>query len=107
MAGNCLKNEDVLLYFQRVLNPVQTRFDTLVLQKDIKQIYKEDSVQTELQDILECYIGIAMGAQMNTVTTLFNFLAPTLTKLPTLLQLCHNYEIIVQSIFDLFKQCTR
>lgn len=94
-------------YYQQILKPVQMRFKNLLCQENFNRIYQEEHIKTDVIDILECFIGIAKGAQISTVATLFEFLMPILSELPVFLNIYKNYQIIVQLVLELFGQCAR
>lgn len=108
LAGAALsKTQDANAYYEQILKPVQLRFKTLLGQENFSRIYHEENVKKEVEDILECFIGIARGSLISTVPILFEFLAPLLSELPVFMNLYHNYQVIVQLILDLFGQCEK
>ncbi|XP_017771460.1 PREDICTED: exportin-4-like isoform X2 [Nicrophorus vespilloides] len=108
LAGTALKKDDeAVQYYDQILKPVQQRFKGVLCQENFNRIYQQDNIQKEIQDLLECFIGISKGATMGTVVILFKFLGPILSELPVLLNMYHNYQVIVQMILDLFGQCAK
>lgn len=103
LAGNALQEtEEARGYFERILKPVQLRFKNLLCRENFNRIYKEEYAQKEMIDIIECFIGIAQGTQMNTVQPLFDFLSPILSELPVILTMYNDYQVIVQLILEVF-----
>lgn len=108
LAGAALEEEsDKSEYWKRILSPVQLRFKTIICQENFNRIYQEENVKTELIDILESFIGICNGSHILTVQNLFEFMSPILSELPVLLNLYHNYQLIVQLILSLFCECAK
>lgn len=46
-------------YWVRLLQPLQDRFKALIGRDDSNRSYQDESVKTELLDILECLIGMS------------------------------------------------
>lgn len=98
-------------YWKRILSPVQLRFKTILGQENFNRIYQEENVKTEITNILESLLGIISGiisgSHTETVENLFEFLSTILSELPVLLNLYHNYQLIVQLILELFCECAK
>lgn len=93
-------------YWQRILIPIQSRFKNIICRENFNRIYQEEQVKSEIIDLLESFTGIASGVSISTMEELFSFFMNTiLSELPTLLNLYHNYEIVVQLILKLFNEC--
>ncbi|KAK5650842.1 hypothetical protein RI129_001871 [Pyrocoelia pectoralis] len=108
LAGSSLTDIDALNeYYQRILKPVQLRFKEILCQENFNRIYQEEHIKTEIIDILECFIGISKGVQMSTAQTIFEYIIPVLSELPSFLTLYKDYQVIVLLILELFGQCAR
>lgn len=108
LAGAAIEDENGRSeYWKRILLPIQIRFKSILCQENFNRIYQEETIKTEIIDILETFIGITAGAQMSTVQNLFEFLSGILSELSVLLGLYHNYQIIVQLILELFSKCAK
>ncbi|XP_031333614.1 exportin-4-like [Photinus pyralis] len=108
LAGSSLADIEALNeYYQRILKPIQLRFKEVLCQENFNRIYQEEHIKTEIIDILECFIGIAKGVQMSTAQTIFEYVIPVLSELPSILSLYRDYQVIVQLILELFGQCAR
>lgn len=108
LAGAALDEENGRPeYWKRILSPVQLRFKNIICQENFNRIYQEENVKTEIIDILESFIGITNGSHILTVQNLFEFMSPILSELPVLLNLYHNYQIVVQLILELFCDCAK
>lgn len=94
-------------YWKRILSPVQERFKTILCQENFNRIYQEEGVKTEIIDILESFTGITAGSHISTVHELFSFMSSILSELSTLLNLYHNYQLIVQLVLELFCECAK
>ncbi|XP_018330487.1 exportin-4-like [Agrilus planipennis] len=107
-AGASLLNpQEANEYFRQIFKPLQSRFKGLLSQENFNRIYQEEKVRKEVLDILECFVGVAKGAQMATVQIIFDYIAPVLSELPVFIQLYHNYQVIVQLILELFGQTAK
>lgn len=108
LAGAALADpQEANAYYEQILKPVQLRFKTLLGQENLSRVYQEENVKKEVVDILECLIGVAKGSLMSIVQILFDFMAPLLSELPLLMNMYHNYQVIVHLILDLFAQCAK
>lgn len=108
LAGAAIEDEnDRNEYWKRILSPVELKFKTILGQENFNRIYQEEHIKTEVINILESLIGICTGSQVVTVQNLFNFLSPILSELPVLLNLYHNYQLVVQLILELFCECAK
>lgn len=108
LAGAAIEEENGRTeYWKRILSPVQIRFKTILCQENFNRIYQEETVKTEIIDILESFIGIVSGSHISTVQNIFEFMSGILSELPVLLNLYHNYQIIVQLILELFCECAK
>lgn len=108
MAGSALNDPQASNeYYQQIIKPVQSRFKNLLCQENFNRIYQEESIKTEVIDILECFLGIAKGSQMSTAQILFEYIAPILSELPVFLNIYKNYQIIVQLVLELFGRCAQ
>jgi hypothetical protein len=58
-------------------------------------------------DILHKCIGLASGAVINTTSTIFSILHPTLNDFSALIGLYHNYQNIVHLIILLFVEFSK
>lgn len=108
LAGAAVEEENGRTeYWKRILTPVQIQFKTILCQENFNRIYQEEAVKIQIIDILESFIGITFGAHISTVQNIFEFLSSILSELPILLNLYHNYQVIVQLILELFCECAK
>ncbi|KAK9884914.1 hypothetical protein WA026_009151 [Henosepilachna vigintioctopunctata] len=106
LSGTSLQDPDEKLkFYEQILKPVQIRFEAL--SKANNSAFHHEAAQNEVIDLLECLIGIAKGALMSSFQIIFNFLAPILSDMAQLLGICHNYQVIVQLILELFGQVAK
>lgn len=94
-------------FWKRILSPVQGKFKNILCQENFNRIYQDERVKTELIDILESFVGMVTGSLVSTVQELFSFMTSILSELSMLLNLYHNYQLIVQLILELFCECAK
>lgn len=108
LAGAAIEEENSRSeYWKRILTPVQIRFKAILCQENFNRIYQDENVKSELVDIFESFIGITSGAHISTVQNIFEFMSSILSELPVLLNLYHNYQVVVQLILELFCECAK
>lgn len=78
------------------------KFKKIVSNDNFRRTFNNEDVRLEIIDILHKCIGLASGAVINTTSTLFSILHPTLNDFASLIGLFHNYQIIVHLIIQLF-----
>ncbi|XP_050303782.1 exportin-4-like [Anthonomus grandis grandis] len=108
LAGRCLVDpEEINQYYERILQPLRIRFKTLIGQEDFARTCHDEQVQKVVIDLLECFIGVAIGSFMATVQILFDFMEPILSELREFLNFYKDYQVIVQLILEVFGQCAK
>lgn len=76
----------------------------IVSNENFRSVYNDDKVRSDIIDVLHKCIGLASGAVINTVPTIFAILYPTLNDFSSLMGLYHNYQNIVHLIIKLFNE---
>ncbi|XP_017892623.1 exportin-4-like [Ceratina calcarata] len=94
-------------YTAESLQPLLDRFKQITSNDKFLQIYQQENIKLRVIDILECFIGVAQGAQGSKAGTMYRYLQPVLRQLPHLLSLYHNYQEVVELILELLYECTR
>ncbi|XP_063234006.1 exportin-4-like [Bacillus rossius redtenbacheri] len=94
-------------YWTQVLKPLQDRFKALICRENFGKLLHEESVRLEIIDILESLIGVTQGSQAGTVASLFGLLHPLLSESAALVAACHNYQLVVELVLELYCECSR
>ncbi|XP_015609401.1 exportin-4 isoform X2 [Cephus cinctus] len=94
-------------YWSQTLQPLENRFKQIVSNETFSRSYHEPSIRIDIRDILDSFVGVALGVQGPTVESVFQRTIPLLNELPNLLSLYHNYQDLVQLILELLCESTR
>ncbi|XP_025409215.1 exportin-4-like isoform X2 [Sipha flava] len=94
-------------YWLRVITPTIDKFRKIITDDNFRKVYNDDEVRLEIMDILHKCIGLASGAVINTTSTIFSILHPTLNDFSALIGLYHNYQNIVHLIILLFVEFSK
>lgn len=87
-------------YLDEILIPITNRYNQLMLQSNLSQIYQNEDVKMKVTTILEEIKAALSGITMQSANLVFDIFKPILIDLHRLLELYHNY--VVSFIF-LFK----
>lgn len=88
--------------WNQVLNPLAERYKCITENGNLKNIYMDESVRSEVIDLLESFTGIVQGCRASTVHQLYAWLQPTISSMVHLLALYHNYNQVVEPILELY-----
>jgi len=89
------------------MTPTLDKFKKIITNEHFQKNYNDDRTRFEIKDILHKCIGLAKGAVINTTSTIFTLLHPTLNDFSALIGLYHNYQIIVHLIIQLFVEFSK
>lgn len=94
-------------FLQQIISPVTLRFTQIISQDNFSRVYQLENIKTALIDILESLIGICQGSHIRTCKIIFQMLSPIMAEMAALLNIYHNYQLIVQLILEVFCEGAR
>lgn len=67
------------------------------------QTYQSKQVQMEVIDLIECLAGVIDGCTLSNLNHLLPVIHPMFEEMVKLVDLYHNYNVIVSLVFEVFK----
>ncbi|KHN78214.1 Exportin-4 [Toxocara canis] len=67
----------------------------------------EESRETHIADLLDCFAGVAQAAQQHSAQVLFKFISPILARCVTLFSIRKDSQVLTNAVLDLFSVVTR
>lgn len=69
---------------------------------DFAQTYQTKQVQMEVLDLIECFTGVLDGCTLANLTDLSPLINPLFEEVVKLVDIYHNYSVIVSAVFQIF-----
>ncbi|KAK9498372.1 hypothetical protein O3M35_003018 [Rhynocoris fuscipes] len=101
---DAIKREE---YWLRVIKPMQDKFLSIINEDSFKANHQNELVKADIADLVEAFIGVAQGAQVVTVHSIFNHITFLLNECPNLSALYCNYQLIIELILQFFCDVAR
>ncbi|XP_073971711.1 exportin-4-like isoform X1 [Rhodnius prolixus] len=94
-------------YWTRIIKPIMDKFRAIIDGGSFKTNYQNEPIKAEIADIIESFIGIAQGAQVVTVHSIFSHVSFLLYESANLSALYCNYQLIIELILQFFCDVAR
>ncbi|KAB7501683.1 Exportin-4 [Armadillidium nasatum] len=94
-------------YWNHVLDPVINQFRVLVSSETFPKQYHDEAVKRKVLYHIDNFVGIVQGCLISTAQCLFSRVIVVLEDIVKILDIYHNYPIVVESVMELFVECGR
>ncbi|XP_043189717.1 exportin-4-like [Amphibalanus amphitrite] len=94
-------------YLTRLLAPLRASFVSVLSAPDFRQLYQEDGVRLKVLGLIEAFIGVSQGAQVQNSQHVFPVLSETLSDTLQLMDIYKNYRQIFELIMQLYAETAK
>ncbi|RXG62157.1 Exportin-4 [Armadillidium vulgare] len=94
-------------YWNHVLDPVINQFRILVSSETFPKQYHDEAVKRKVLYHIDNFVGVVQGCLISTAQCLFTRVIVVLEDIVKILDIYHNYPIVVESVMELFVECGR
>ncbi|XP_037079811.1 exportin-4-like [Pollicipes pollicipes] len=94
-------------YLARLLAPLRASFVAVMTAPDFRSLYHEDVVRLKVLGLVEAFIGVSQGAQVQNSQHVFPVLSETLSDTLQLMDIYKNYRQIFELIMQLYAETAK